>query len=276
MPAPELSGFGDGTHAFGETGLVVDGGGLGAFPGSLWIFENSDLSGAADQLTVGGWNDLQLTGVEIPATPNNSAGTRYLAVQREDLAWSVPLAFTLEDTVVVLSPAGLVQEQALEAPTIVIAGVLTPQDIVAIQTLGAVSLTQDHNLVVADIVQLQELEAPTASPADALTVLDIDQAQEVAAPGLTQDHGLTVGEILQEQSLDAVSIVIEGQLQPLDLAQLQALDAGDIQQTHILGVLDIVQLQSLQAPGGTPARYLTVTSIKVLPSMTAKVSIKSQ
>lgn len=93
--APEISAFGDGDHLEGETGLTVDGGGFGAFPGSLWMFENADGSGAADELTVGAWNDIQIAGVEIPASPNNVPGTVYLRVLREDLAWSQGFAFTL-------------------------------------------------------------------------------------------------------------------------------------------------------------------------------------
>ena len=95
--APELLSFGDGDHDYGATGLTVDGGGFGAFPGELWMFANADRSGAADQLTIGAWNDLQLTGVEIPASPNNAAGTVYLALLREDLAWSPSFGFTLAD-----------------------------------------------------------------------------------------------------------------------------------------------------------------------------------
>lgn len=95
MAAPEITAFGDGNHEPGATGLSVAGGGLGAFPGSLWMFENADGSGAADELTVGGWTDMALTGVEIPASPNNAEGTVYLRVQREDLAWSFPFQFTL-------------------------------------------------------------------------------------------------------------------------------------------------------------------------------------
>ena len=95
MPAPEVSTFGDGDHEIGESGLTIDGGGLGAFPGSVWIYENANRSGATDELTVGTWNDIALGGVAIPASPNNAAGTRYLFVQREDLAWSQGLAFVL-------------------------------------------------------------------------------------------------------------------------------------------------------------------------------------
>lgn len=105
--APEISAFGDGNHEEGETGLTIDGGGFGAFPGSAWMYANDDLTGAADQLTVGAWNDIQLTGVEIPAAPNNSAGTVYLFVQREDLAWSQGFEFTLaagDETPVVIEP----------------------------------------------------------------------------------------------------------------------------------------------------------------------------
>lgn len=95
MPAPEVSAFGDGSHAPGASGLTIDGGGFGAFPGSVWIFENADLTGNADELTVNAWNDLEI-GVDIPGSLNNTAGTRYLFVQREDLAWSNPFSFTLE------------------------------------------------------------------------------------------------------------------------------------------------------------------------------------
>lgn len=98
MPAPDISAFGDGSHDLGETGLTVDGGGFGAFPGSLWIYENANRTGAADELTIGAWNDLQVTGVEIPASPNNVAGTRYLFLQREDLAWSQGFEFTLQSS----------------------------------------------------------------------------------------------------------------------------------------------------------------------------------
>ncbi len=95
MPAPEISAFGDGDHRIGEAGLTIDGGGFGAFPGSAWIYANSARSGAVDQLTIGVWNDIQFTGVEIPAPANNTAGTRFLFVQREDLAWSQGFSITL-------------------------------------------------------------------------------------------------------------------------------------------------------------------------------------
>ncbi len=95
MPAPEISAFGDGVHEIGEGGLTIDGGGFGAFPGSAWIYANSDRSGAVDQLTIGAWNDIQFTGVEIPDPANNTAGTRFLFVQREDLAWSQGFSITL-------------------------------------------------------------------------------------------------------------------------------------------------------------------------------------
>ena len=95
MPAPEISAFGDGVHEIGEAGLTIDGGGFGAFPGSAWLYANSDRSGAADQLTIGAWNDIQFTGVEIPDPANNTAGTRFLFVQREDLAWSQGFSITL-------------------------------------------------------------------------------------------------------------------------------------------------------------------------------------
>ena len=94
MPAPEVSSFGDGSHAPGASGILVDGAGFG-HAGNVWIYANGDLTGAADQLTVTNWNDAQIT-VTIPGSLTNTAGTRYLFVEREDSAWSNPQAFTLE------------------------------------------------------------------------------------------------------------------------------------------------------------------------------------
>lgn len=70
------------------------------------MYANADLTGAADQLTVGAWNDIQLTGVEIPAAPNNVPGTVYLFVEREDLAWSQGFEFVLTDSdaVIIIPP----------------------------------------------------------------------------------------------------------------------------------------------------------------------------
>jgi hypothetical protein len=105
MPAPGVSAFGDGSHESGATGLTINGGNFGAFPGSAWIFANSDGSGAADELVVGDWGDLVLTGVEIPSSLNNVAGTKYLRVQREDLAWSNSFSFTLSIAAAPETPA---------------------------------------------------------------------------------------------------------------------------------------------------------------------------
>lgn len=93
--APEIASFGDGDHQQGETGLTISGGGFGAFPGNAWIYQNADRSGLSDQLIVGAWNDIELSGVDIPASTNNGPGTVYLFVQREDLAWSQGFQFTL-------------------------------------------------------------------------------------------------------------------------------------------------------------------------------------
>lgn len=95
---PFITSFGDDDHEEGETGLTVFGQDFGQFAGELWMFANADRTGAADELTVGAWSDLQLSGVEIPASPNNSTGTVYLAVKTENLDWSSPVfeySFTL-------------------------------------------------------------------------------------------------------------------------------------------------------------------------------------
>lgn len=99
MVAPLITDFGDEDHDLGETGLAVAG--FDFFPGvaeqgELWMFENADRSGAADQLTIGTHSNNSIPDVEIPASPNNSAGTVYLAFRRGgDQAWSNSYSFTL-------------------------------------------------------------------------------------------------------------------------------------------------------------------------------------
>lgn len=99
MPAPSIVSFGDGDHEAGETGLVIAGANFGAFAGSAWIYENADLTGTTDELTIQSWADLSVT-VDIPASLNNTTGTRYLFLQREDLAWSFPFSFTLSEATI--------------------------------------------------------------------------------------------------------------------------------------------------------------------------------
>ena len=109
MPlAPVVWDFGDESHAAGATGLTVDGAGLGISAGELWMYQNADRSGSADQLTVGTWSMTQLTGVAIPETLNNSPGTVYLFAKRVDQAWSPAYQFTLEvgATTWVVTPTG--------------------------------------------------------------------------------------------------------------------------------------------------------------------------
>ena len=99
MVAPAISDFGDEDHQEGETGLTVTG--FDFFPGvavqgTLWMFANADRSGASDQLTIGTHTNNSIPSVEIPASPNNSTGTVYLAFHRGgDLAWSNSYTFTL-------------------------------------------------------------------------------------------------------------------------------------------------------------------------------------
>ena len=96
--SPSITNFGDESHEEGESGLTIDGAGLGPFAGTVWMYANSDRTGSSDQLTVADeslWTDMQIPGVSIPASPNNSPGTVYLFVQRSDLAWSFPYEFTL-------------------------------------------------------------------------------------------------------------------------------------------------------------------------------------
>lgn len=97
MAAPVISNFGDENHEEGETGLTVSGFQFSHFAGELWMHQNNSVAspGNTDQLTVGTWADMQLSGVEIPASPNNATGTVFLFVKTENDEWSLPYTFTL-------------------------------------------------------------------------------------------------------------------------------------------------------------------------------------
>lgn len=121
MPAPEISAFGDDAHDAGATGIEIDGGGFGAFPGSAWIYANQDRTGNSDELTVNSWNDIQID-VDIPGSLNNSDGTRYLFVQREDLAWSQAYSFTLGEVATVVTPTWRTFSLKAEDRTLTVTG----------------------------------------------------------------------------------------------------------------------------------------------------------
>lgn len=131
MPlAPEIRAFGDANHESGETGLTIDGAGFGAFPGAAWLFENPDRTGLSDELVVGNWNDIQLTGVDIPAVTNNAAGTVYLFVMREDLAWSQGFAINLDsDRLPAFNTESLVLHPEIDADLLNISGEISVDSI---------------------------------------------------------------------------------------------------------------------------------------------------
>lgn len=92
--SPSISAFGDGSVAPGETSVTIVGAAFGPFPGSVWLYQNSNRSGAADELTVTAWDSMGAT-VDVPGSLNNVPGPVFAFVQRSDLAWSLPFSFTL-------------------------------------------------------------------------------------------------------------------------------------------------------------------------------------
>ena len=101
MAAPFVTNFGDESHEEGELGLTIDGFDFGFFIGEVWMFANADRSGASDDLSAGiTWGEQQITGVDIPAAPNNAVGAVFLAVKTLDDEWSSP-AFPYPFTLVV-------------------------------------------------------------------------------------------------------------------------------------------------------------------------------
>jgi hypothetical protein len=115
MPLPTLISI-SGPIVPGAFDLTIEGSFLGVFPetGALFIYENENQTGTVDELSIGGGNDLQLTGVSVPGTLNNSSGTRYLFYQRgNDLAWSFPLAFVLSNPGVAVDHGGTVWQEGV-------------------------------------------------------------------------------------------------------------------------------------------------------------------
>ena|SRR3990167_4654706 len=184
MAAPEVSAFGDGDHDPGATGLTVDGGGFGAFPGSVWIYENDDLTGNADELDVNSWNDLQLN-VDIPGSLTNTAGTRYLFVQREDLAWSNAFAFTLASS-------------------------LTVQEAAHSHTADNVALTQANVLAIADAGHLHAVESPALTQQNVLAVQEAAHGHGAESPSLTQAGTLVVADSGHAHAVDSPILLIPG------------------------------------------------------------------
>lgn len=95
QPAPNIESVGGGSYAQGDSGIPMNGGGFGPSPGTIWLYANSNRTGAADQLSFLLWTDTAISGVSIPASTNNATGTVYAFIQREDLAWSAPFTLTL-------------------------------------------------------------------------------------------------------------------------------------------------------------------------------------
>ena len=273
MPAPEVSAFGDGSHAPGASGLTINGGGFGAFPGSAWIFENDDRSGDADELTVNDWNDIALD-VDIPASLNNAAGTRYLRVQREDLAWSNALAFTLESGVVTLMPADLVQTEVLDAVALTQTHLLAAADIAQTEVLDGVALAQTHVLSVGDLAQVEALDGVGLIVEGTVAPIELAQLQLLGAVLLSQVHQVGVGELVQTQALDGPGLSVTHALSPTDIAQLLALEAIALQQSHVVAVIDIAQHQALEAAGGGQVGYLRASMIRIYPLLSGSVSVK--
>lgn len=207
--APEIASFGDGNHQDGETGLTILGGGFGAFPGSAWIYQNADRTGLSDQLTVGTWNDIELSGVEIPATPNNAAGTVYLFVQHESTEWSQGFQFTLSDAggadttpdqFTFTDQSGVaVSSTITSAPTPPITGIDTTVTFTA--TGGTIDVNEDGNFQTSrDVVAGDTLRARHTSSASYLTtvntlvegggVSDTFSSQTQPDPSVSEPRGL--------------------------------------------------------------------------------------
>lgn len=236
MAAPGIAQFGDGSHAPGATAVPVQGGGFGAFPGSVWIYQNADRTGSADELTVTAWNGVEAT-VDIPGSLTNTAGTRYLFLQRSDLAWSNAFAFTLEAA----GEATLTVQNASHGHT---AGnvALTQANTLAVQSAthahaaGSVALTQAHTLAVqnaahghsADNVEIASgtvlavahaahghtAQAPSLTQANVLAAQDASHAHAAGSPALTQANTLAVSSAQHGHSAGLVTLRIPGGVPP--------------------------------------------------------------
>lgn len=236
--APEIASFGDGDHAGGETGLTITGGGFGAFPGSAWIYQNADRTGLSDQLTVGTWNDIELTGVEIPASPNNSPGTVYLFVEREDLAWSQAFAFTLSATSFTLTIADASHEH----------------------TADSLALTQGNTLSIADALHAHAADGITLTQANVLAVAAALHEHTAGNVALVQAHVLAVGDAQHAHSAGNVTLAEGAAIDVANALHEHLADGVALTQAHLLAVAAAFHAHSTGSISLTQANTLIVSN----------------
>lgn len=246
MAAPGIAAFGDGSHAPGASGLAVQGGGFGFYsPGvsGVWIYENADRTGDADELNIVSWNSVEAT-VDIPGSLTNTAGTRYLFLQRSDLAWSNAFAFTLE------SGAGVT---------------LTVQDATHAHAVDSVALTQANVLAVDDAAHGHAADSLTLSTGVVLAVSDSLHAHAAESPALVQANTLAVQDATHAHGADGIGLSIGDTLEVADALHAHAADSLTLIVGVTLDVADGLHGHSadsvvLRMPGKVPppSRVLVV------------------
>lgn len=235
MAAPGIAAFGDGSHAPGASGIAVQGGGFGAFPGSVWVYENADRTGDADELDIVSWNGVEAT-VDIPGTLTNTAGTRYLFLQRSDLAWSNAFAFTLE-------AAGAVT--------------LSVQEAAHAHAVDNVALTQAHTLALQDASHAHAVDNVALSQANTLAAQDTSHGHAADNVTLIAGGALEVNDSAHGHAADNVALTAGNALDVADSGHAHTVDNAALVQAGSLSVQDALHahaadILSLQMPGKIP------------------------
>ncbi len=187
MAGPFITGFGDGSHNTGETGLSLTGAGMGPRSGTLHMYQNADRTGADDTLTVGSWTNNLLSSISIPGSPNNSPGTVYAVVERYgDHAFSNSFEFTLIATGDIVAPSG---------------------DLVLSSSAPLVTKRSDHIIPTGDLVLSSQPPVVEVSAADEVVVPSADLTLSSSAPAVTKrsDHIIPTGNLTLSSEAPIVS-----------------------------------------------------------------------
>ncbi len=142
----------------------------------------------------------------------------------------------------------LVQEQTIGVITLTQQHILTVDGVDQEQTLGPVTFSTGASVTPADTEQDQQIDEPTLTQAHVTAPADVDQDQSVDEPTLTQAGSVSPAEVDQEQFVDAPTLTQASSIVPADADQTQEIDAPTLTQAHIIVPAELAQDQVVGSP----------------------------
>lgn len=251
-PAPQVDSFGDGSHAPGASGITIAGAGFGPLAGSAWIYQNDDLTGSADELTVMSWADLEIV-VDIPGSLTNTAGTRYLFLQRSDLAWSNAFAFTLEAASgVTLTVQNASHGHAAQSPALTQANTLAVQNAAHGHAADSVALTQANTLAVQNAGHGHTAES-----------VSLTQANTLAVQGASHGHAADNVDLASGLVLSVASAAHGHTAESPTLTQANVLAVADASHGHTAESPDLIQGNALSVASAQHAHTASLVTLRL-------------